>query len=105
MSSDREILHGEAILTGIIIESYLSQKLLNFDTQLTSNIKNYILKFSKKIDFSDDDIMHIIEFLKYDKKNTSDKPLFVLLNEIGKPSYDNKVSNKEIFEAFKFYAV
>ena len=105
LNSDREILHGEAILIGIILESYLSQKLLNFDTQLTLNIKNYILKFSKQIDFSEEDIKHVIEFLKYDKKNTSDKPLFVLLNEIGKPSYDNKVSNKEIIEAFKFYAV
>ena len=105
LSSDREILHGEAILTGIIIESYLSQKLLNFDTQLTSNIKNYILKFSKKIDFSDDDIMHIIEFLKYDKKNRSEEPLFVLLKDVGKPSYDNKVSNEGIIDAFKFYAI
>ncbi len=105
LNSDREILHGEAILIGIILESYLSQKLLNFDTQLTLNIKNYILKFSKKIHFSEEDIKHVLEFLKYDKKNTSDEPLFVLLNEIGKPSYDNKVSNKEIIEAFKFYAV
>ena len=62
-------------------------------------------QFSKQIDFSEEDIKHVIEFLKYDKKNTSDEPLFVLLNEIGKPSYDNKVSNKEIIEAFKFYAV
>jgi len=29
----------------------------------------------------------------------------VLLNEIGKPSYDIKVSNEEIIEAFKFYAM
>ena len=105
LNSDREILHGEAILIGIILESYLSQKLLNFDTQLTLKIKNYILKFSKQINFSEEDIKHVIEFLKYDKKNISDEPLFVLLNEIGKPSYDNKVSNEEIIEAFKFYAV
>ena len=105
LNSDREILHGEAILIGIILESYLSQKLLNFDAQLTLNIKNYILKFSKQIDFSKEDIKHVIGFLKYDKKNTSDEPLFVLLNEIGKPSYDNIVSNKEIIEAFKFYAI
>ena len=105
LNSDREILHGEAILIGIILESYLSQKLLNFDAQLTLNIKNYILKFSKQIDFSNEDIKHVIRFLKYDKKNTSDEPLFVLLNEIGKPSYDNIVSNEEIIEAFKFYAI
>tara|TARA_B100001093_G_scaffold264411_1_gene252834 strand:- start:1477 stop:2562 length:1086 start_codon:yes stop_codon:yes gene_type:complete len=105
LNSDREILHGEAILIGIILESYLSQKLLNFDAQLTLNIKNYILKFSKQIDFSNEDIKHVIGFLKYDKKNTSDEPLFVLLNEIGKPSYDNIVSNEEIIEAFKFYAI
>ena len=105
LNSDREILHGEAILIGIILESYLSQKLLNFDAQLTLNIKNYILKFSKQIDFSKEDIKHVIGFLKYDKKNTSDEPLFVLLNEIGKPSYDNIVSNEEIIEAFKFYAI
>ncbi len=104
MNSDREILHGEAILIGIILESYLSQKLLNFDTKLTSNVKNYIQKFSEQINFSAEDITHIIELLKYDKKNKSEEPLFVLLNEIGKPSYDIKVSYEEIIEAFKFYA-
>ena len=105
LNSEREILHGEAILIGIILESYLSQKLLNFDTQLTSNVKNYIQKFSEQINFSIQDITQIIELLKYDKKNKNEEPLFVLLNEIGKPSYDIKVSNEEIIEAFKFYAM
>ena len=105
LNSEREILHGEAILIGIILESYLSQKLLNFDTQLTSNVKNYIQKFSEQINFSIEDITHIIELLKYDKKNKNEEPLFVLLNEIGKPSYDIKVNNEDIIEAFKFYAM
>ena len=78
---------------------------MNFDTELTSSVKNYIQKFSEQINFSIEDISHIIELLKYDKKNKNEEPLFVLLNEIGKPSYDIKVSNEEIIEAFKFYAM
>ena len=66
-------------------------------------IKDFILKFSKKISFSKQDISRIIELLKFDKKNKDENARFVLLKEIGKPSFDNLVEIKDIMEAFQFY--
>ena len=47
----------------------------------------------------------LLEKIETDKKNRNEEPLFVLLKDVGKPSYDNKVSNEEIIDAFKFYAI
>ena len=49
------------------------------------------------------DIYEIINLLKYDKKNSDDKPMFVLLKDLGEPLFNQVVTEKEIEEAFKFY--
>ena len=42
MSSDKKLLHGEAIAIGIIIESYLSKKMYGFDIEKVDKIKNHL---------------------------------------------------------------
>ena len=44
-----------------------------------------------------------MNLLKYDKKNSDDKPRFVLLKDLGEPLFNQVVTEKEIEEAFKFY--
>ena len=56
------------------------------------------------IQFSKTDIEHIIELLKYDKKNANGKVKFVLLEAIGKGIIDQEVPNDLIYEAFDYYA-
>ena len=56
------------------------------------------------VSFKKNDIEHIIELLKHDKKNSNGKVKFVLLEFIGKGIIDQEVPNELIYEAFDFYA-
>ena len=90
----KKIAHGEAVLSGMILETKLST-LKNICSPKTLNqIKNIYLqnglaytfkKYSKK-----NSINNLITYLKNDKKNDDDKINFILLKDIGKPTLPNK---------------
>ena len=103
LGTDRELLHGEAIAIGIILETYLSFLKTGFDYEVADDIKTHINKHFDLIKFSDSDISQVISLLKHDKKNSDDKPMFVLLENLGKPLIDQAVTDVEIDDAFKFY--
>ncbi|MGB0974537.1 MAG: 3-dehydroquinate synthase [Flavobacteriaceae bacterium] len=97
------LLHGEAVAIGMILACYISTQLTGFDTSNCNNIKAYIQDVFGKIDILDDDIPHIIELMKYDKKNSHGNINFVLLSTIGQIIIDQKVSNDLINDAFNYY--
>ena len=103
LGTDRELLHGEAIAIGIILETYLSFLKIGFDYEVANDIKMHIHKHFGLIEFSDSDISEITNLLKHDKKNSDDKPMFVLLENLGKPLINQTVIDREIMKAFKFY--
>jgi 3-dehydroquinate synthase len=98
-----ELLHGEAIAIGMILECYLSNKLLDFPMADLEHIKTTILKGFRKADIASVDYEPIIELLKYDKKNEHGNINFVLLEQIGKPKIDCLVDNALIIKAFEYY--
>ena len=55
------------------------------------------------IKFSEIDIEKIINLLRHDKKNKSDEPMFVLLNDLGNVEINQSVSVVDIKKAFNFY--
>ena len=97
------LLHGEAIVAGMILESFLSHKLLGLGTFQLEDIKNTLNKRYEKIDFSEDDIQDIIDLLKFDKKNTHGNINFVLIQRIGEAVIDNRVPKELFHEAFAYY--
>ena len=97
------LLHGEAIAIGMILTTYISNKILNFPKETLEDISSVILKKFTKVAFSSIAIEEIIKLLIYDKKNTNGKVLFVLLQDIGIPKINYEVSNKLILEAFDYY--
>ena len=103
LGAEQEILHGEAIAIGLILETYISYLKKDFDLGLTNEIKNYINQYYEIIEFSEESILNIIDLLKYDKKNNNDRPMFVLLNNEGEMKINQAVDIKQIKEAFKFY--
>ncbi|KAA5825579.1 3-dehydroquinate synthase [Algibacter amylolyticus] len=98
------LLHGEAIIVGMILASYISTELLGFQKQTTQNIKDLFLSYYDKVTFEDNDYDAIIELLKYDKKNNHGNINFVLLESIGTCKIDCLVDNNVILDAFQFYA-
>jgi len=102
-SSITTLLHGEAVAIGMILASYISNKQLGLSDELLDDITQNILKNFSKSEFNDNDIESIINLLKYDKKNTNGKVLFVLLKDIGDCQLDCEVPNQLIKKSFAYY--
>ena len=98
-----QLLHGEAIAIGMILECYLSTKLLTFSKKDLDLVTKAINSIYKPVQFENSDYEPIIDLLKYDKKNEHGNVNFVLLEAIGLPKIDCLVSNDLIFEAFEYY--
>ncbi len=98
-----DLLHGEAIAIGMIMECYLSQKLLGLPSADCDEVKRVLLDFFKKVDISSTDHEAIIDLLKFDKKNEHGNVNFVLLQQIGQPKVDCLVENNLIIDAFDYY--
>ena len=90
LEEKKPILHGEAVLMGIILESELS--LLSQNEKI--DIKDYIIS-----NFSLPDIPSknkLMKFLLNDKKNKKAKINFTLLNGIGRCTIDNLFAEDEL---------
>lgn len=98
-----ELLHGEAIAIGMIMECFISSELLQFPKDDLEHITNVFNKIFPKITIEDSDHEAIIDLLKYDKKNEHGNINFVLLEAIGKPKVDCLVDNDLLIKAFEYY--
>jgi len=103
-SDDKNNLtHGEAIAIGMICESYISYKLLEFPEQNLSKIKETILSIYNKIHLLKQDFSSILDLLKHDKKNINGQINFVLLKDIESHKLDCAVDTELIIESLNFY--
>ena len=98
-----QLLHGEAIAIGMIMESFLSMKLLGLSEEDLNEITQAILSFYNPVIIEKSEEESIVELLKHDKKNEFGKIQFVLLNAIGQPKINVEVPNEMIADAFSFY--
>ncbi len=101
--SKTNLLHGEAIAIGMILEGHISaaQNLLPENEYL--ELKEVINSIFPKVYFTAEDIDNIIGLLIHDKKNEAGKVQFVLLERIGHAVINKTVDNNLIFNAFKDY--
>jgi 3-dehydroquinate synthase len=101
---NKEILHGEAIYSGMIVESHLSwQKKLLLKTELleiVNSIRPGINLNIKALKFDS-----IYGNIKNDKKNERKKICFSLLNGIGQCRYNVDVSNAQLVKAIDYYNI
>jgi len=90
----KNITHGEAVLTGMILATKLSvikkvcnKKTLNdlIEIYTTNNLNYSFNKYTKA-----GKINSLIPYLKNDKKNNDEKINFILLKKIGKTTMPNK---------------
>jgi len=102
-SNKTTLLHGEAIAVGMVLATYISNKLLEFPSEKLDIIKSTMIGLFGKVEFHDEDYQHIIALLKFDKKNSHGNINFVLLNNISSPEIDCIVNNELILKAFDYY--
>jgi 3-dehydroquinate synthase len=97
------LLHGEAIAVGMILESFISwQKGLIAETEYFE-IKNTINAIFDCIFFEENDIQPILDLLIHDKKNEYGKIQFALLDGIGRIIINQEVENELIIKSFEDY--
>lgn len=103
-SKNKENLtHGEAIAIGMITETYISYKLLDFPKGVLEEIKEKVLSIFGKITIDASDYAPIIDLLKHDKKNTNGNVNFVLLSDLEKVNFNCLVSEGLIIESLNYY--
>lgn len=98
-----DLLHGEAIALGMIMECYLSSELFNFPKDKLKRVVQVVNGSYPSIVIEESDYNGIIELLKYDKKNEHGNVNFVLLENVGRCILDCKVDNELIIRAFDYY--
>ena len=103
-SNKTPLLHGEAIVIGMILACYISTELVGFPKQLTLDIKKLFINYYGKVTINKSEYAAIMELLKYDKKNNHGNINFVLLESIGNLKIDCLVDDAVIIDAFEFYA-
>tara|TARA_B110000858_G_scaffold196968_1_gene257145 strand:+ start:972 stop:2027 length:1056 start_codon:yes stop_codon:yes gene_type:complete len=99
-----KLLHGEAIVIGMVLEAYLSTQCSGLEYAAALDIKNTFARFYPKVVIRDNDIEGILSLLRHDKKNKGGQINFVLLTSIGKAVTDVKVSKELFKKAFDFYS-
>ncbi|UMB61238.1 3-dehydroquinate synthase [Lutibacter sp. A80] len=98
-----KLTHGEAIAIGMITETYLSQKLLNFPEDEVADIKSKLLKIYGNVIIETSDYDAIIELLIHDKKNVGGQVNFVLLTNYENFKFNCKVEKKLLIDALDYY--
>jgi 3-dehydroquinate synthase len=101
--SKKNLLHGEAIAMGMILESYLSMEKKMISKTEYLEIKSVIRSTFDLIELEEKDINPILELMLHDKKNEYGKVQFALLDGIGKISINQHADNQMILNAFEDY--
>ena len=103
-STEKEILlHGEAIAIGMILTTFISNRLVQFPKKKLHEVTAHILDIFGRVEFNKNDIDEVIKLMIFDKKNRNGKIQFVLLENIGSYKLDRTVPDTLIHDAFKFY--
>lgn len=103
LGTDNELLHGESVFIGMIMEAHLSwqKKMISKKTLLDITKTLNEAYYSPAIDESA--FVPMLELIRNDKKNKQKKLLFSLLNGIGSANYNTEVKPNQIKKAFQFY--
>ncbi|NVK26745.1 MAG: 3-dehydroquinate synthase [Flavobacteriia bacterium] len=98
---DNPLLHGEAIAHGMWMEIEASVMTCNFDRKVASEIQSLIDELYPEISIKESEFEKVLEWLKFDKKNSGGAIRFVLLEKIGKPVRDCDLSEEQMLEILR----
>ena len=102
LGTEKDLLHGEAIAAGMIMEAKLALDLGLIEKEYFKQIVSYIDQvFDRVMIFPPFD--KIKSLLRQDKKNQGSTVMFSLINGPGSCLFDIEVSNAQIADAINFY--
>ena len=98
-----ELLHGEAIIIGMLVESHIAYQKKMIHKKELYEIVGAIQPYFKMQAIKNSSLEALIELIKNDKKNHSDKFYFSLIDKIGSCTFDVVVTKNQIKKALDFY--
>jgi 3-dehydroquinate synthase len=100
---NRPILHGYAVVYGMIVELYLSHRKTGFSENEMTFISGWLFDQYGKFEVTEKDYEALYELMTHDKKNEAGRINFTLLSGIGQVEINQDCSKELIFEAFDYY--
>jgi 3-dehydroquinate synthase len=101
--SESKVLHGEAIVAGMIMSVMLSVRYDQLKATTGESIIDKLLSFFGKIELSNDHLVSVMNFISHDKKNADGNLNFILLKNIGQPVRDISIDRSDIIDAYEAY--
>ena len=96
------MLHGFAVMWGMVAELYLSFVKLRFDKDVLMRIVAFAKEYYGAFPYSCKEYDRLYELMMHDKKNSGDQINFTLLAGIGDVRINQIVTKEEVFEALDF---
>lgn len=97
------LLHGEAVIVGMVCETWLSQQHCGLDAETTETICNFLLSRYPAIVLEPDSDHRLIELMRHDKKNVGNAIHFSLLKNIGEAVTDQVCTAEDVSAALDYY--
>lgn len=94
LSKNIEILHGEAIALGLILELKLAGYLFHKDIKYFNSAIQQLSEYKFDYQFHEEDLQSIVEILLLDKKKQAEQMNFTLLSELGKFEINQKIDKE-----------
>ncbi len=103
LAENRPLLHGYAVVWGLVCELYLSHILTGFPKNQMRQTIQFIKENYGTFAFDCNKYERLYAFMQHDKKNTAGTINFTLLKGIGDISIDQTADKKCLFDMFDFY--
>lgn len=103
LQNGKSVLHGEAVIEGILIENTIAVKKGILNKKEADVIKKELRKYYKTLSYKLSDISSIINFMIHDKKNRSSSINLALISAIGSCNEKVECTKEEIHEALQNY--
>ncbi len=103
MKTGRPILHGFAVVYGMIAELYLSVKQCGLGINELNSISAWMIAKYGKFEIQENDFEALYQLMTHDKKNEGKRINFTLIPEVGKVEINVDCSKELIVEALEYY--
>ncbi len=102
-SHNSPLLHGYAVMYGMVAELYLSVMKLNFPKDKFQQITRFMIDYYGKPQCECKNYETLYQLMLHDKKNLSPNDVnFTLLANVGNPRINQIANKEEIFEALDY---
>jgi len=102
-NDEKPLTHGEAIAIGFICEATISVKYCGLTKDEHKDICDYLISIYPKYEIKRESFDALLELMKRDKKNEDGNILFSLLENIGKCTFNCRVSSVDILRSLDYY--